>query len=95
MLNIIKIMTASSQKILITGLICGGAFLPASSFAAKIADTPWLTSLQSTTGAAIQAVCGGLASTNKITSTPLSAEADLFNQCNAMVHTSNAIQNDS
>ena len=59
-----------------------------------LAATPGLTSLQRVTGAGIQAVCGGLKSQGaKLTSSPQSAQQDLFNQCNAMVENGNQIQN--
>lgn len=62
-------------------------------YAAQLASTPGLTSLQSTTGAAVQTICVALTPTNPITSNPQTAQQDLFNQCNAMVRNGNQIQN--
>jgi len=72
-----------------------GIGAPFSLYAAKLGETPGLTALQSTTGTAIQTVCKGLgAAGNTPTPDPQSAEQDLFNQCNAMVHTGNELQPD-
>jgi outer membrane lipase/esterase len=58
-----------------------------------LAATPGLTSLQSVTGAGVQAVCDGLKSQGfSSTPNPQSAQQDLFNQCNAMVQNGNQIQ---
>jgi outer membrane autotransporter protein len=68
--------------------------MPLASNASKLAETPGLTELQSATGAAVQAVCVALIPTNTPVSNPVTAEQDLFNQCSAMVHTGNKIQDD-
>ena len=82
-----------NDNILGTIILLVGAASPTYINAAQLANTPGLTSLQSATGAAVQTVCGGLASAgNTITSTPQNPEQDLFNQCNAMVQTGNEIQ---
>ena len=76
-------------------LLSAGMAMPLASNAAKLAETPGLTDLQSATGAAVQAVCVALIPTNTPVSNPVTAEQDLFNQCASMVQTSNRIQGGS
>ncbi|MEE9412386.1 MAG: autotransporter outer membrane beta-barrel domain-containing protein [Methylococcales bacterium] len=94
MIHTTEILNRENFNILVVMLLCGGTTLPKSSNAAVLADTPGLTALQSTTGAAIQTVCGGLAPRNQITVNPQTEEQDLFNQCNAIINTGNQIQDD-
>jgi len=92
MVQIRKINYKINQSLLFSIALFGGISCPITTSASNIADTPGLTELQSTTGDAIQTVCAGLAPNNSITPTPETGEQDLFNQCNAMIHTSNEIQ---
>lgn len=87
-----KINYQTNRNVLLTLVLCGGTIFPAFVYAAKLGDTPGLTSLQSATGTAVQTVCIGLIPSNQITPTPETPEQDLFNQCAAMVQTGNEIQ---
>jgi len=92
MVQIRKINYKIDQSLLFSIVLFGGISFPITTNASNIADTPGLTELQSITGDAIQTLCIGLSPNNSITPTPETGEQDLFNQCSAMISTSDEIQ---